>query len=214
MRLLVCWLALTRNTAVFLLLTLLASAAGSPTSGAHIFRDAKHVNLSGKWRLNHQLSAFSAEPAEGDVFPEKASSSFEDWPGVTREQQLAVADLRLRELFEASKALEIFGKGWELTVNATGSALVVITRTFYTDGRSTEYNLTSGDRGESQARWTEQKLIVETKTARGSSLTETFEISPDRNHLIVSLKLVGGQTRPILIRRVYDRETNQRAING
>ncbi len=125
-----------------------------------------------------------------------------------------MADLRLRELFEASKALEIFGKGREFTVNATGSAFVVITRTFYTDGRPTEYKLTSGDPGESQAQWTEQKLIVETKTARGSRLTETFEISPDRNHLIVSVKLVGGRARPILIRRVYDRETSQRAING
>jgi hypothetical protein len=132
MRPLVCWLALTRKTAVFLLLTLLAFAAGTQTSGAHIFGDAKQVNLSGKWRLNQQLSAYSAEPIEEDVLPEKASDS----------------------------------------------------------------------------------LIVETKTARGSRLTETFELSPDRNHLMVSVKIVGGRTRPILIRRVYDRETSQHALNG
>ena len=89
---LVCWLALTRKTAVFLLLTLLASAAGTPTSEAHIFGDAKQINLSGKWRLNQQLSAYAAAPAEGDAFPEKASDSFEDSAGITKEQQLAVAE--------------------------------------------------------------------------------------------------------------------------
>ena len=195
-------------------LTLLVFAAGTTTSRAHSVGDAKQINLSGKWRLNQQLSAYSAAPAGGDVFPEKASGSFDDSADVTKEQELAVADLRLRELFEASNALEIFRKGRELTMNATGSALVVITRTIYTDGRPSEYKFTSGDLGESRARWAEQKLIVETKTARGSRLTETYELSPDRNHLVVSVKLIGGRTRPIVIRRMYDRETTQHAMNG
>jgi hypothetical protein len=141
----------TRKSVGFLV-ALLASAVGTPTNGAHLFGDAKQINLSGRWRLNQQQSAYSAEPAEGELSPERVSDIFEDWAGVTNEKQM----------------------------NATGSAFVVITRTIYTDGRPSKYMFTSGDLGESRARWAEQKFIVETKTARGSKLTETYELSPDR----------------------------------
>jgi hypothetical protein len=126
-----------------------------------------------------------------------------NWAIVVKDSRSALARARVRELLDATTSLEIFQHARKITMNATGSAFVVLTRTIYTDGRPAEQRFGFGGEGESQAQWNKKQFIVETKTKRGPKLTETYEVSPGGRRLYVLVKL----ENEVLIRRVYDRES-------
>ena len=190
---------------------LLVAAALAATALAQPVNDSKQPDLSGTWRLNQKLSADlrNAPPAEfGNTERIVPVSSYEDWASTVKEAQRTEIIARVRELFEATKTLEIFQRGRELTMNATGSAFVVLTRTISTDGRPSEQGFGLGVKGESEARWNERKFIVETKTERGQRLTETYELSPSGDRLYVFVKIENERwAKPLFVRRIYDRQT-------
>jgi hypothetical protein len=110
------------------------------------------------------------------------------------------------ELLEASELLEILRDGKEITMNAIGSPDIVITRTIYADGRSSEQSFGAGNLAVSRATWDNEKLIIETVTTRALYVTETYELNADGNSLAVSVQIENRLwDQPLFIHRVYDR---------
>jgi hypothetical protein len=198
------------NASAVLLAILLVMATIGPSAMAQSANNSKRRDLAGRWRLNRELSVYSAAlpliDAEGNQPP-----ITEAWTLPVKNSQSAMASTRLRELLDATTSLAIFQHGRELTMNATGSDFVVLTRTIYTDGRSSEQRFGLGDNGESQAHWSKDQFIVETETKRGPKLTETYELSRGGKRLYLLVKIENENwTRPLLIRRVYDRDSTTR----
>jgi len=196
-----------RNTGAVLLAILLVMTAIGPSAMAQPANSSKRRDLAGRWRLNLELSAYSAPlPPEGVGGNEPVMN--EHWALPVKDSQSGLASARVREVLDATTSLEIFQHGRELTINATGSVFVVLTRTIYTDGRPSEQRFALGDKGESQAHWNKNQFIVETKTKRGPKLTETYELSRGGKRLYLLVKIENENwTRPLLIRRVYDRDS-------
>jgi hypothetical protein len=91
-----------------------------------------------------------------------------------------------------------------LTITHTEAEIVVLEkdgrmRIFHPDGKRYE-----GGRGEAiKARW-EDGLIVETRSERGPTVTETFRVSPEERREI-DVRVEGSVSGGIRFRRVYDR---------
>jgi hypothetical protein len=195
-----------RNATVLLLSTLCVLVTAVLPASGYSASNSKQRRLPGRWRLNQELSAHSTGSLPGDV---TGSDPFGNGNGAVavNDSQSDLASVRVRELLDATTSLEIFLHGRRLTMNATGSAFVVLTRTIYTDGRPSEQRFGLGDNGEGQAQWSDKKFTVETRTKRGPKLTETYELSPNGERLYVMVKIeTESWPRPLLIRRVYDRE--------
>jgi hypothetical protein len=186
-------------TAAFLLIAIVsASAMARPVSSS------KQPDLSGTWRLNQELSVYPAELLQEEVGNGLVVNS--RWTPPANEPQFR-SSARLRELMEATATIEIFRHGHKLTMNATGSSFVVLTRTVNTDGRPSEHSFGLGDKGVSHASWSDKRLILETNTLRGPKLTETYELSPDGERLTVMVKIEDPHfAQPLLVRRVYDKQ--------
>jgi hypothetical protein len=207
---------LIQNANTLLLVALLVMAAIGPSALAQSANNSKRRDLAGRWRLNRELSAYYAALLPEDIEGNE-TIMYETWTlpikDPLKHPQFNPASGRVRELLDATTSLEIFPHGHELTMNATGSVFVVLTRTIYIDGRHSEQRFGSGVDGESQARWNKKQFIVETKTKRGPKLTETYEVSPSGQRLYVLVKVENaGWTRPLFISRVYDRESKNMSL--
>lgn len=103
----------------------------------------------------------------------------------------------------------VFEAPAEITITDTDNEIVILEkdgrmRTLHPDGKS-EKNEASGD--EVKTRRDGGRLIVETRTSRGSKITETFARDPEHHQIQMTLVLE-PQSRPSLsIRRVYDEAT-------
>lgn len=189
------------------LIVLLPLALLAATAQAHSRNELKQPELSGIWRLNLELSEEGYQITQTKTSDDRLVLT--NW----REPSQGKQPARLRELLEATRTLEIHQRGRQLTMNATGSDFVVLTRTVYTDGRRSQHSFGLGDKGESQARWSEQKFILETDLNRGSRLTESYELSPGGDRMSVLVKIEApGWSQPILIRRIYDKDIRHTAI--
>ncbi len=175
---------------------------------AHPLSNSKQPDLSGTWRLNQELSAYStALPPEGVVnsgLTENSSWAFQ------KEPQSFRPSARVRELLDATATIEIFQHGHKLTMNAIGSSFVVLTRTINIDGRPSQHSFGLGDNGVSQAIWSDKRFILETMTHSGPKLTEVYELAPSGGRLYVLVKIEDEHwTQPLLIRRVYDKQSRK-----
>ena len=57
---------------------------------------------------------------------------------------------------------------------------------------------------EVQARWDKSQLVVETTTSRGSKITETWSLSPDKHRLTVLRKIESQWMSGVTVKTVYD----------
>ena len=195
-----------RTAGAVLLAILLVMTAIGPYAMARPANNSKRRELAGRWRLNRQLSAYSGALLPAVVEGNEPVMN-EHWAHPVKTSQFGLASARVREVLDATTSLEIFQHGRELTINATGSVFVVLTRTIYIDGRPSEQRFALVDKGESQAHWNKNQFIVETKTKRGPKLTETYELSRGGKRLYLLVKIENENwTQPLLIRRVYDRD--------
>ncbi len=196
-----------RNKGAVLLAILLVMTAIGSSAMAQPANNSKRRDLAGRWRLNRELSASSDLLSPGGVGDNEPVMN-EHWALPVKDSQSGLASARVREVLDATSSLEIFQHRRELTINATGSVYVVLTRTIYTDGRPSEQRSALGDKGESQAHWNKNQFIVETNTKHGPKLTETYELSRGGARLYLLVKIENENwTRPLLIRRVYDRDS-------
>jgi hypothetical protein len=180
-----------------LVLTIVTSNASTKTRRNKIRR-----KLSGTWQLNTALSANGRSELPGSIDSPNRNAlirSTDLWTYVESEPVVA-------ELLEASEVLEIIRHGKEITMNAIGSPDIVLTRTVYTDGRSTEQRFGSGNLAMSCARWDDEKLIIETETTGALRATEIYELNTDGNLLAVSVQIENPLwDQSLLIHRIYDR---------
>jgi hypothetical protein len=195
------------NAGAVLMAILLVMTAIEPSAMARAANNSKRRELAGRWRLNRELSAYSGALLPGVVEGNEPVMN-DHWALPVKDSQSGPARARVREVLDATTSLEIFQHGREITINATGSVFVVLTRTIYTDGRPSEQRFALGDKGESQAHWNKNQFMVETNTMRGPKLTETYELSRGGKRLYLLVKIENENwTRPLLIRRVYDRDS-------
>jgi hypothetical protein len=195
------------NAGAVLMAILLVMTAIEPSAMARAANNSKRRELAGRWRLNRELSAYSGALLPGVVEGNEPVMN-DHWALPVKDSQSGPARARVREVLDATTSLEIFQHGREITINATGSVFVVLTRTIYTDGRPSEQRFALGNKGESQAHWNKNQFIVETNTMRGPKLTETYELSRGGKRLYLLVKIESENwTRPLLIRRVYDRDS-------
>ncbi|HET9269256.1 MAG TPA: hypothetical protein VFO31_13875, partial [Vicinamibacterales bacterium] len=70
------------------------------------------------------------------------------------------------------------------------------------DGK--KYNTDNGN-SEIRSYWKDGKLRVETRGARGASVTETWERVPDGSRLMLMVRIEGGPGGKLELKRIYDR---------
>ena len=188
----------------YLLLLLFVPAATTVTSdaSAETHRNRMRRKLAGVWVLNAALSEDGRSDLPGNLNSPNRSSlirAADLWIYIESEPVVA-------ELLEASELLEILPYGKAITMNAIGSPDVVFTRTVYTDRRSSEHSFWSGNLAISQARWDDDKLIIETDTNGALHTTETYELNANANLLTISVLIENSLwDQPLLLHRVYDR---------
>ena len=93
----------------------------------------------------------------------------------------------------------------ELTITHIAPAVAIVepdglVRTLQPDGE--KYQAEHSE-GEVKTRWKGDRLVVETKTERGTT-KETWIVSPQTGQLTVRLELGGGRMPKVEVDRVYD----------
>lgn len=93
----------------------------------------------------------------------------------------------------------------EITINE-GFKEFIQTQTIPTNGNIVKNNIQQIGKVSSKAVWQNGKLLIEVITAQGDKITETFELSANRNQLSVTIQLTESKSAKILkVRRVYQR---------
>lgn len=183
---------------------------------------ASTADLSGRWRLNKELSD-NAQPgysaprsvAQGaDAGAKESGGGGGSYRGAggggrgrtSRPSAPGGVDDDPRGVQRAAQPAE------ELTITQTELAIAVQetpgqTRTYYPNGRTYK---TDDGASEINAQWRDGTLVVAKKNTRGWKLTETWRLAPDRSRLTVDLRLEGGSRPKLSLRRVYDRAESSR----
>jgi hypothetical protein len=109
------------------------------------------------------------------------------------------------ELHESMQAL--FEPAEELTVTQSEPEIVMEEtygrrRSLRPDGR--KYKTENGT-AQLKAEWKQGRLLVETKSGSGRKLVESWELSANRNRLIVEVRIEGGYGPALLLKRAYER---------
>jgi hypothetical protein len=186
---------------------LTVSSVGQITQ-AQTLKQSKWTGLSGTWRLNNTLSArwsrTISQEIGGDLILSPVAFSagnLDVTPGKANANEV-----RVLELLDATRTLEIFQRRRAMTVNATGSEDVLLSRTFSTNVRPQDMMFGQVNIGQPRARWAQGKMVIETRSHSGPLMTETYEVSDGR--LYLSLKIQNGTgSRPYFVLRIYNRVT-------
>lgn len=104
----------------------------------------------------------------------------------------------MRAVFEPAEELVIVQSDAELTIDERFGR----TRRLHPDGR--KYKTDNGA-AEVKSYWKAGRLVVETRSARGASVVETWERASDGSRLTVLVRLEGGPGGKLELKRVYDR---------
>lgn len=172
-------------------LTLLASIGFAGTPG----------NLSGNWKLNHELSDDPLQKREEAI----AKSGGARPPGGGprgRRSGNAPEDARPDPLvfFESLDFLKIDHQDPKLVITDAAGREHVLS----TDGHKIEEERSAGV-ARVKANWEDGHVVVRTVPERGPSLTETYSAAADGSQLTVLMEIEGrGRMPDITIRRVYD----------
>lgn len=163
-------------------------------------------NLSGRWRLNKQLSDDEAAKLAGSggtadkQTPARAEGTHEATAPPAADRP-AAADSDPRGGEGKAAPME------DITVTQSAVEVAVAdkaghTRSFYPNGRTYK-----ADEGASTVKtaWKDGALVFEKKNARGWKLTETVRLTPDGAQLRYDSRFEGGGRPTVVIKRVYDR---------
>jgi hypothetical protein len=79
-------------------------------------------------------------------------------------------------------------------------------RIFYLDGEKHIRETSNGAKIETRATLSGNRIVIEQKMEEGVEITETYELSPDGQVMVMRLQMEGGMSsEPVLIRTVYDK---------
>jgi hypothetical protein len=104
----------------------------------------------------------------------------------------------MRAIFEPAEELAVVQTATEVSIDEKFGR----TRRLHPDGK--KYRTENGT-SEIKTAWKDGKLVVETKRDRGTGVTETWELVPDRSRIIVNVKMQGGFGPSVELKRIYDR---------
>jgi len=104
----------------------------------------------------------------------------------------------MRSLLEPAEEIVVSQSESEITIEETFGRM----RRLHPDGK--KYKTDNGN-GEIRTYWKDSKLRVETRGARGGSVTETWERVPDGSRLILMVRVEGGPGGKLELKRIYDR---------
>ena len=189
-------------------------AFGPPPSRAGEEPKARVPDLSGRWKLNKELSDAAAsastdsQGARGPSQP-KAGADLQT-PGRgghgaagarTSRPTVPRPDDDPRGPAQAADA------GETLTITQTDLEIAVLdkagqARSLYPNGKTYK-----ADEGASEVRsqWKDGSLLVEKKNVSGWRATETWQVAPDRSRLTVVVRIEGGSRPRATVKRVFDR---------
>jgi hypothetical protein len=111
-----------------------------------------------------------------------------------------------RDPRESMRAL--FDAPVEMAVTATDSEIAILEkdgrlRTLHPDGQSYK---AEGGTSETKTHWEPDRLVVETKTERGSKITESYSVDAARHKLNVVVQFENANRAPLSVHRVYDEQ--------
>lgn len=152
-------------------------------------QDSGHAALSGSWSFNYGQSD------DGREVLRRALRDDDSGDAAARVEKKEAAAQRLDQLLGAAELMDIKVKGARITVATfTGE------RVYFTDGRGAKKG-----RPDLDATWDGTKLIT-VSNGGGTSIRQSWELTPDSGQLHVVYEIEGPMfTRPVTIRRVYDR---------
>jgi hypothetical protein len=164
-------------------------------------------DLSGKWRMNRELSEDAKKKLEAALgssgIPRQDVGSGgpnRDARAIEREQTRR----RIEAIIEASETLQIKVNKKQVTV-LEGN---LRERKFYTDGRPYQREDQRGNPVVVRSRWRGQQLVVNTTLADGNRFSESYELASGERRLIVTFRSVDRRLKqPLVISRVYDAVT-------
>jgi hypothetical protein len=182
---------------------------GSPFSRALADDQVPPGNLSGFWRLNHDLSEDPREKMrETRTLRGAPGSGRGGFGGGRRGGGLGGRRARPEGREEegpgtvdpeALETLRIVHRDPELRVtDGVGREHVL-----FTDNRKTEEERSLGT-VRIRTKWKDGRVVVTTKSQRGPKITETYAVAADGSVLTVVTK-IAGQRADVEFRRVYDR---------
>ena len=102
----------------------------------------------------------------------------------------------------------LFDAPVEMAVTATDAEIAILEkdgrlRTLHPDGQSYK---SEGGASETRTHWEPDRLVVETKTERGSKITEAYSIDAARHKLKVVVDFANPNRAPLSVHRVYDQQ--------
>ena len=102
----------------------------------------------------------------------------------------------------------LFDAPVEMAVTATAAEIAILEkdgrlRTLHPDGQSYK---AEGGTSETKTHWEPGRLVVETKTERGSKITEAYSIDAARHKLNVVVDFESPNRPPLSVHRVYDQQ--------
>jgi len=193
-----------RLTAASVIVALVSGSllAARPAPGGDA-QPAASVDLSGRWTYNVRLSDDAREKMREGMEKRGPGGGGMGGPGSGPGGPPGMGgadDPReaMRAVFEPAEELVIAQSESEIAVDEKFGRL----RRLHPDGR--KYKTDNGAT-DIKAFWKEGKLVVEAKRARGQSVTETWERVPDGSRLIVNVRLEGGVSPKLELKRIYDR---------
>ncbi len=74
----------------------------------------------------------------------------------------------------------------------------------FTDGRKEERDAGDGATAEVKTRWKKRKIVTEIKTGRAGKIIESYELDPEKNQLILTVRIESGRMGKLKVRYVYD----------
>lgn len=166
---------------------------------------AQTPDLSGKWRLNREVSDDVKAKLENALRrPDSgARRGSDDASEGAREREREEARRRIEALIEASETLEIKQSQKEVIIVEGG----LRERKLYNDGRPFQRSDRNGNLITVRARWRGEQFVVDTRLADGGRFTESYELVPGKRQLVVTVTSLDRRLKqPLVIRRVYDEE--------
>ena len=163
-------------------------------------RAATTPDLSGKWRMNRELSEDAGKKLENAL---RSAGTVARRGGRlapnqdARDRERDLPRRRIEALIKASESLDIRQGKKEVSVTEGD----LRERKFYTDGRPYQRQDQSGNLVTMRARWRGKRLVVDTRLADGGRFTESYELAPGGRQLIVTVTSQDRRLRqPLVIR--------------
>ena len=148
---------------------------------------ADKPSFAGTYLYNFELSDNSRQRVREVLGPEGVDV------GDIKDDRKEVFRRNINRLTDAPEILRVDYEGSKMIV--TGG-----------NGFRREYQLGPSGAAAGAVRWEGETLVAEVDADRGK-ITESFELTSSRRQLFMTVKLeVAGFDRPIVVRRVYDRE--------